>query len=101
MPIGTEISAAMPVMMSVPTTACQAPGVATTSRVFGSNVIPPTWVTNCQLRTPMPLMNTVSSVETSGMRARRKAAVTSPRTTRSVARRRPSTIVDPTPMARR
>ena len=91
--------AAIPVMMSVPTIAWRAPGVATTSSVSGSNALPPVWVMKFQLTTARPLDTTVHRVEMSGATARRKAAVTSPRTTRSTALRRFSTIEEPTPIA--
>ena len=89
----------MPVMMSVPTIAWRAPGVATTARVSGSKALPPVWVMKFQFTTARPLDTTVHSVEMSGATARMKAAVTRPRTTRSTALRRLSTIEEPMAIA--
>jgi hypothetical protein len=96
-----EINAAIPVMISVPTMACRAPGVCFTSSVSGSKVDAPVCVMNDQLSSPAPWMITVESVDTSGMSASRKATVTRPRTSRSVAFRRFSTTRERMPRATR
>jgi hypothetical protein len=93
------MSAAIPVISSVPTIECSEPCVVVTTSVVGSKCDPVLCEMKVQLSEPMPRTITVPSVETKGMKASRKATMTMPRTTRSVARRRFSTMLAKTPTA--